>query len=90
LDYGVALAEFSDEQARGKRDAKRDSDLDLDIALAKLVPRTPEIRRLAESRHLISENNRRALSKLEAGRLNLTKTEKNSLKNLLERLEIEL
>ena len=90
LDYGVALTEFSDEQARGKRDAKRDSDLDLDIALAKLVPRTPEIRRLAESRHLISENNRRALSKLEAGRFNLTKTEKNSLKNLLERLDIEL
>jgi len=89
LDYGVALTEFSEEQSRGKRDARRNSELDFEIALAKLVPRASEIRRLARSRNLISENNSRALSKLETGRLSFTKSEKNSLKNLFERLDLE-
>lgn len=89
LDYGVALTEFGEEQSRGKRDARRDNELDFEIALAKLVPRASEIRRLAEGRLLISENNSRALSKLETGRLTFTKTEKNSLKTLFERLDLK-
>jgi hypothetical protein len=44
---------------------------------------------LAESRQLISENNSRALSKLEAGHVELTKTERNSLKTLFERLKLQ-
>ena len=88
LDYGVAISEFSEEQTRGKRDARRDNELDFEIALAKLVPRAAEIRRLAESKLLISDNNTRALSKLETGRITFTKSEKNSLKTLLDRLEI--
>ncbi len=90
LDYGVALIEFSEEQSRGKRDARRDNELDFEIALAKLVPRASEIRLLAESKQLISANNTRALSKLETGRMTFTKSEKNSLKTLFERLEIDL
>ncbi len=90
LDYGVALTEFTEEQSRGKRNARRDSELDFEITLANLVPRATEIRRLAESRQLISENNSRALSKLETGRITFTKTEKNSLRTLLERLNIQI
>ena len=90
MDYGVPLSEFIDEQFRGKRDGRRDSELDFEIALAGLMPRAGEIRRLAESRGLISENNKRALSKLEAGRIGFSKTEKNSIKTLLERLDIEI
>lgn len=90
LDYGVALTDFSEEQSRGKRDARRDGELDFEIALAKLVPKVAEIRRLAEAKKLISENNSRALSKLETGRVTFTKTEKNSLKNLFDRLKIEI
>ena len=90
MDYGVAISEFSEEQTRGKRDARRDNELDFEIALAKLVPRAAEIRRLAESKLLLSENNTRALSKLETGRITFTKSEKNSLKTLLDRLEIDL
>ncbi|MFM6990811.1 MAG: AIPR family protein [Rhodoferax sp.] len=89
LDYGVAISEFSEEQMRGKRDARRDNELDFEIALAKLVPRAAEIRTLAESKLLLSENNTRALTKLETGRLTFTKSEKNSLKTLLDRLEID-
>ncbi len=90
LDYGVALTDFSEEHARGKRDARRDGELDFEIGLAKMVPRAHEIRQLAVAKKLISENNSRALSKLEAGRLTLTKTEKNSLKTLFDRLNIEI
>jgi hypothetical protein len=89
LNYGVALTDFIEEQSRGKRDARRDGELDFEIALAKLVPRASEIRRLAESRQLISENNSRALSKLETGRITFTKSEKNALKTLFERLDLE-
>jgi hypothetical protein len=90
LDYGVALTDFSEEHSRSKRDARRDGELDFEIALAKMVPRASEIRHLAEAKKLISENNSRALSKLEAGRMTFTKSEKNSLKTLFDRLSIEI
>ncbi len=90
LDYGVALTDFSEEHSRGKRDARRDGELDFEIALAKMVPKASEIRQLAEAKKLISENNSRALSKLESGKLTFTKTEKNSLKTLFDRLNIEI
>ena len=89
LDYGVGLNDFSAEQSRGKRDARQNNELDFEISLAKLVPKAEEIRLLAESRHLISENNSRALTKLGAGKTSFTKTEKNSLKTLFERLDLE-
>lgn len=89
LDYGVGLTDFIAERSRGKRDARRDNELDFEIALAKLVPKAAEFRRLAESRQLISENNSRALAKLETGRMTFTKTEKNALKTLFDRLDLE-
>ncbi len=90
LDYGVALTDFREEHSRGKRDARRDGELDFEIALAKIVPKASEIRQLAEAKKLISENNSRALLKLESGKLTFTKTEKNSLKTLFDRLNIEI
>lgn len=90
LDYGVDIIEFRDEQSRGKRDARRDSELDYEIALANLMPRAAEIRKLAESRGLISPTNSRSLSKLESGRLTFSRAEKNSLNSLFERLDIEI
>ena len=89
LEYGVPLDTFAEEQVSGRRDARRDNELDFEITLAKLVPRAREIRGMAEAKRLISTNNTRALEKLESGRLSFTKTEKNALKNLLDRLGIE-
>ncbi len=89
LEFGVLLDTFAEEQVVGRRDARRDNTLDFEITLAKLVPRAREIRSMAEAKYLISTNNTRALEKLESGRLSFTKTEKNSLKNLLERLGID-
>lgn len=90
LEYGVELEVFIEEQAAGRKDQRRDKELDFEITLAKLVPRAKEIKSMAETKRLISTNNARAIEKLESGRLNFTKSEKNSLKYLLERLDIEI
>ena len=88
-DYGVLLQDFGQDQGQGRRNERRNRELDFDITLAQLVPRAIEVRQLAESRRLLSENNSRALDKLRVGRLTMSRAEKNSLKALLERLEIE-
>ena len=90
LEYGVPLDTFTEEQVGGRRDARRDNELDFEIRLAKLVPQAREIRGKAEAKRLISANNTRALEKLESGRLSFTKTDKNALKTLFERLGIEI
>jgi hypothetical protein len=89
FDYGVSLDEFSQDLGQGRKAERKNRDLDFDIALAKLIPRAAEVRQLSQDRQLLSENNSRALDKLQAGRLNLSKTEKNSVKALLDRLEID-
>ena len=89
LEYGVELIDFNEEQNNGRRDARRDNDLEFEITLAKLVPKAREIIGMAVSKKLISTNNSRALEKLATGKLTFSKTEKNALKNLFERLGIE-
>jgi hypothetical protein len=88
-DYGVLLSDFCEEVGRGRRDERKSRELDFDIAAARLVPKAAELRQLAIGRKLLSDNNSRALDKLQAGRLTLNRAEKNSLKTLLERLEID-
>lgn len=88
LEYGVSLQEFRQDQGLGRKDEKRNRDLDFEIALANLVPRSAEIKQQAREKQLLSENNSRALDKLQVGRLTLSKAEKNALKTLLDRLEI--
>jgi hypothetical protein len=89
IEYGIPLVEFNQENSQGKKDEKRNQELEFEVAIAKLVPRATEIKQMAESKKLISPNNSRALYKLEIGRLNFNKAEKNALKSLFERLEIE-
>jgi hypothetical protein len=86
--YGVSLQDFGQGAGRGRKDEKKNRELDFDIALAGLVSRALEVRQLARGRQLLSDNNSRALDKLQAGRMTLTRAERNSLKALLERLEI--
>jgi hypothetical protein len=89
VDYGVSLRDFGEEVGRGRKEEKKSRDLDFDIAIAGLVPKATELKQLATSKQLLSDNNSRALDKLLAGRITLTRAEKNSLKSLLERLEID-
>ena len=88
-DCGILLQDFGQDRGQGRREEGRSRELDFDITLAQLVPRATEVRQLAENRRLLSDNNSRALDKLMAGRLTLSKAEKNALKMLLERLEIK-
>lgn len=88
-EYGISVEDSDRNAGQGRREEKRNRELDFDIAVAKLVPKAVEIRQLAQSRQMLSDNSIRALDKLQAGRLNLIKTEKSSLKALLDRLEIE-
>jgi hypothetical protein len=87
-DFGVSLEDVVIEQAQGRRDERRSMELDFEILLANLVPRAAEIRRLAEQKKLVSEISSKAIQKLEMGRINFNKAEKNALKLLLDRLEI--
>lgn len=88
-DFGVSVTDYQDSHGAGKKEAKRHKELDMDIALAQLVPRASEIRALIESRGIVSPKNTSAIRKLEAGNLNLNRGEKNAIKTALERLEIE-
>jgi len=87
-NYGISLSDFGEEVGQGRREGKRNRELDLDLTMASLVPKAAELKRKATGMRLLSANNSRALEKLQAGRLTLTRAEKNSLKALLERLKV--
>ncbi len=88
-EYGTPLHSFHQGGSGGYNDQKG-RDVEFDIALSKLVPKVAELRQLAQRRQLISGNNTSALDKLQSGRLTLSKAEKNALKRLLDRLDIDL
>lgn len=88
VDYGVPLAVFHGAHQGGLNSAPINEKNDFTLALTKLVPRANEIRVLANANGLMSDKNSSALRKIEAGTLNLSRSEINALKNLLDRLEI--
>lgn len=89
LDYGVLLSDQINEKSSSSCGNHKIVDMDFESAMVRLVPRAGELRKLAQSRRLISANNSRALDKLEMGKVAFNKSEKNSLINLLDRLSIE-
>lgn len=88
--FGISKKEFGDEASRGRRDEKRNRELDFEIALASFVSKAAELRLLAVKKNLLSDANARALEKLQAGRLTFSKAEKNSLRTLFGRMDIEI
>ena len=90
LRFGVALEEYLSSESQGKKEGKFNQQVDFDIALTQLMSRAAEFRILAEKAKLASPNNMSALNKLASGKnFSLTSAEKNALKYLLERLEVE-
>lgn len=72
------------------RDTKKiDNEIDLDVVLLSIVPKAGLVRANANQRRLLSEKSDRALEKLSAGNLSLTRPEKNAMKLLLNRLADE-
>ena len=89
LRFGVTVGRFAEETQASKRDEGRHRDVDVDVAIAGLMPRVNEIRSAAKSNGLASPKNMQALDKLATGRINLNRGERNALILLLQRLEIE-
>ena len=90
LRFGATLEQFADETRAGRQEESRNREVDLDIAIVGLVPRAAELKDAARAAGLASPNNIRALEKLGMGNLNLTRGERNALKLMLERLDIDL
>lgn len=90
MQYGIALSEFLEETKQGLKVDTTNRDLDFDIAVLRLVSRVSELKVLAEKAGVASPKNMSALEKLASGKVfSLSIAEKNALKYLLERLEVE-
>jgi hypothetical protein len=88
--YGISIEDAIAAKKQGRRDSKRNKELDFEIGLAQLIPKAEAILREAEEKYLASENNRKALNKLKNGKMNFSKSEINALKNLFQRLHIDV
>ena len=89
FQYGVSIVDYQDCDRTGGKEEKLNRDLDFEITLLGLMPRIADIRSSAERLKILSSNNLAALAKLSAGNLNLSKSERNALKSLLDRLKID-
>ena len=70
------------------RDVKKiDNDIELDILLLKLIPHLNAIREAADRNSLLSPMGDRAMNKLSSGRVNLTKSEKKVMREMLVKLD---
>jgi len=84
------LADLSQVRQKEKDDRstkKIDDEIDFDMVLFKLAPYSEALSDAARKNKLISPNNERALKKVSRGDINLTRSEKNAMKNLLDRLK---
>ena len=91
LPYHVTL---SDDDAKNQRKTGRDTkkidnQIDLDVVLLSIVPKADLVRANANQKRLLSDKSNRALEKLAAGNLSLTRPEKNAMKLLINRLAEE-
>ena len=66
---------------------KIDDEIELDVLLLKLAPHMQEIRDAANRNSLLSPTGDRAMNKLSSGRLNLTKSEKKVMREMLAKLD---
>ena len=64
-----------------------DDEIDLDLLLLKLVPRMNEVREAADRNSLLSPAGDRAMTKLSSGKVNLTRSEKKVMREMLAKLD---
>ena len=88
-DFGISITDFNSIHESGKKEEKRNKDLDIELRFAKLVPTASSIRDAIESKGIASPKNMSAITKLLAGNINLNRGERNALKTALDRLEID-
>ena len=83
----VDLSLVGQKKKDDKKTKQIDNEIEFDVLLLNLAPFADALQKAAESNQLVSPNNSRALRKLSGGNINLSRTEKNALKNLLDRLK---
>ena len=79
----IDSSEANQRKKEAKNIQKIDNEIDIDIKLVELMPHWNAIRDYSISNELLNTNADRAISKLVRGNINLTKSEKNALKELL-------
>lgn len=90
VDVSALVVDRQESKQRGREarvDKKLVDEVQLDILIAKLVPRAAQVRAAAEHERLLSPKSSAALNKLSRGSTGLTKSEKRALAHLLENLE---
>lgn len=89
--FGVSLEDYLESTKCGKKEAKQNSEIDFEVALVQLVSKASELRILAQQHGIASPKNMSALAKIESGKTySLNRGEKNALKNLMARLDLNL
>jgi hypothetical protein len=83
---------LSVEEARNlERDAVRklkvDTEIEFDTVLLQLIPRASQIRAFARSRKILSPLADKALKQMETRAMSLSRSDRNALKNLFERID---
>ena len=89
-DIGICVIDRGETEQIQKDDravAKIDSDIELDILLHKLIPHLNEVREAANRNSLLSPKGDQVMNKLSSGRVNLTKSEKKVMREILIRLD---
>ena len=90
VDIGSCLIDRGERKQIRKDDRavkKIDDEIDLDMLLVRLIPHLKEIREAADRNSLLSPLGDRAMNKLSSGRVNLTKSEKKIMREMLAKLD---
>lgn len=83
----IDLSQVKQKEKDDRGTKKIDDEIDFDVLLLKLAPYAEALKDAAKKNRLLSPNNDRALKKVGEGNLNLTRSEKNAMKSLLDSLK---
>ena len=83
----IARDEARDLNREARRQKQADNDIEFDILITHLPPAVPEIIAFSQRQRLLSPKSNAALEKLGRGRVSISVSERNALKNLFSRLQ---
>ncbi|MNI91083.1 hypothetical protein D3C73_1486980 [compost metagenome] len=87
LSCCVSIEEARNLERDAVRKLKVDTEIEFETVLLQLIPRVPRIRAFATSRRILSPLADKALRQLETRSFSLSKSDRNALKNLFERID---
>lgn len=81
--------DYKNDKKAGRETKKIDAEIDLDVILLSIMSKTDLVRATAAQRRVLSDNSSRALDKLARGNTVLSRSERNAMKFLINRLAEE-